>query len=133
MEVYGDLLGLGAKRTASYNMCHVWCVKKKKIKNLFSFQFVRSHLQGLLGHVLYSSRLLFVCSHQFELKLAQRAIIKVLLQTDPRFASMITSGDENWNLSQLPLVEKQGTPWAGRQHNTELTQRDTQHDIHIHT
>lgn len=45
---------------------------------------------------------------------------------------MITSGDENWNLSQLPLVEKQGTPWAGRQHNTELTQRDTQHDIHIH-
>lgn len=29
MEVYEDLLGLGAKRTASYNMCHVWCVKKK--------------------------------------------------------------------------------------------------------
>lgn len=79
------------------------------------------------------SRLLFVCSHQFELKLAQRSVIKVLLQTDPHFASMITSGDENWNLSQLPLVEKQGTPWAGRQHNTELTQRDTQHDIHIHT
>lgn len=132
MEVYEDLLGLGAKRTASYNMCHVWFVKKK-IKNLFSFKFVRSHLQGLLGHALYSSRLLFVCSHQFELKLAQRSIIKVLLQTDPHFASMITSGDENWNLSQLPLVEKQGTPWAGRQHNTELTQRDTQHDIHIHT
>lgn len=120
MEVYEDLLGLGAKRTASYNMCHVWCVKKK-IKNLFSFQFVRSHLQGLLGHALYSSRLLFVCSHQFELKLAQRSIIKVLLQTDPHFASMITSGDENWNLSQLPLVEKQGTPLHRETHNMTFT------------